>query len=431
MSEQTMQMAQGGALGVDSLMWLDMVPMFTGDATGIDIEVFFKILEEAGRLGGLRDPVRRFVLSHEPRTFEEAVEVAVREEHIERSTQLHLESAHYASEKRELENRLDRLEGLIERSLGLSQHEREIEGQRRSMQPPLRCYDCGELGHSARECDRLLIDPLNESPEYESADRQNVDNRDVGEQGEEEVLVTVVNICGEYTALEPVGEEVEVSEMQWHVEEMLANEYGGESGDEASLSCGTPQVATPTEEGREEDESDEGPCETESKSVAEIVPGEKELVSGIPGVVREENPLVPWEPGGSLLLEKETGVVKCAQETCTITRNERRRRCSVGKSVTRRRRKANVGRSNAKASVKTRRAHFPQRCKLVLRRVDGRRPRCRMKRSNCEPQTACTSRGLWRVRKTPGPRPHRARIKEVSDWQDSHGMFRMSPAAAA
>ncbi|KAH6921275.1 hypothetical protein HPB50_027738 [Hyalomma asiaticum] len=405
MSEQTMQMARGGALGVDSLMWLDMVPMFTGDATGIDIEVFFKILEEAGRLGGwqdshliciarckmtgsahafawqdvnvacvtayhdfknlalrqfgtepasaklerfinarqspgeevrsfaerlrilgtatfeivsgedpaktqlrreileeqllsrftagLRDPVRRFVLSHEPRTFEEAVEVAVREEHIERSTQLHLESAHYASEKRELENRLDRLEGLIERSLGLSQHEREIEGQRRSVRPPPICYDCGELCHTARECERSLPDPRNESPECESTDSRNVEEISeadyVGEQGEEQVVVTVVDVCGGDVAQEPDDEEVEVSEMQWQVE-MLADEYGGESGDEASLSCETPQMPTPREKDSERDEVCEKPREVMSESVAEIAPCEDEVVLGSPEEARGDTP---------------------------------------------------------------------------------------------------------------------------------------------
>ncbi|KAH6945625.1 hypothetical protein HPB50_009309 [Hyalomma asiaticum] len=97
-------------------------------------------------LAGLRDRVRRFVLSHEPTTFEEAVEVAAREERIDK---LCAQSIHHGSdnaEERELQNRLDRLEKVIKRSLGLSGHEREV-GQRRSMRPPLRCYDYGQSGH--------------------------------------------------------------------------------------------------------------------------------------------------------------------------------------------------------------------------------------------------------------------------------------------
>ncbi|KAH6940108.1 hypothetical protein HPB50_024765 [Hyalomma asiaticum] len=447
MSEQTMQMAQGGALGVDSLMWLDMVPMFTGDATGIDIEVFFKILEEAGRLGGwqdshlicitrckmtgsahafawqdvgvacateyqdfknlalrrfdtepasaklqrfisarqnpgeevrsfadrvrilgiatletvcgedpvktqlrreilaeqllsrfvagLSDPVRRFVLSHNPQTFDEAVEVAAREEQIERSTKLRapsachvsveeqierstqfrVELAHHASEKRELENRLDRLEEMIERSLGLCGHEREVEEERRSVQPPPKCYDCGELGHTARECERSLPDPRNESPECESTDSRIVEEISeadyVGERGEEQVVVTVVDVCGEDVAQEPDGEEVEVSEMQWQVE-MLADEYG-ESGDEASLSCETPQMPTPREKDSEREEVCEKPREVMSESVAEIAPCEDEVVLGRPEEAREE--IIPGlrESGDPMVSVKETSIKMCTQ----------------------------------------------------------------------------------------------------------------------
>ncbi|KAH6938012.1 hypothetical protein HPB50_006386 [Hyalomma asiaticum] len=253
---------------------------------------------------GLRDPVRRFVLSHEPRTFEEAVEVAAREEQIDKLCARSIQHGSDSAEERELQNRLDRLEKLIEKSLGLPEYERDTDvRQRRLVQPPPKCYDCGELGHTARKSERSLPDPRNESPECESTDSQNVEEISeadyVGEQGEEQVVVTTVDICGEDIALEPVSEELEVSVVQWQVEMLASDEYGGESGHEVPSSCETPQMPTPREKGSERDEVGEKPLEVMSESVAEIAPYEDEVALGSPEEAREERLAMVDEHGFS------------------------------------------------------------------------------------------------------------------------------------
>ncbi|KAH6922658.1 hypothetical protein HPB50_017467 [Hyalomma asiaticum] len=248
---------------------------------------------------GLRDPVRRFVLSHEPRTFEEAVEVAAREEQIDKLCTRSIHHGSDSAEERELLDRLDRLEKLIERSLGLPEYERDADVRRRcSTAPPPRCCDCGRFGHVARECVRRQLDPRNESPDCQSTDIKSVEeavagrlekNRVAG-HGEEKALVTTVDICGEDVALEPVSDELEASVMQWQVEMLASDEYGGESGDEVSSSCETPQMPTPREKGSERDEVGEKPLEVMSESVAEIAPREDEVVLDSPEEAREEIP---------------------------------------------------------------------------------------------------------------------------------------------
>ncbi|KAH7943353.1 hypothetical protein HPB52_007257 [Rhipicephalus sanguineus] len=55
MNKQAMQVACGGAEEMSALMLVNMVPSFTGDATGPDIRDFLEILQQVGRLGGWKD----------------------------------------------------------------------------------------------------------------------------------------------------------------------------------------------------------------------------------------------------------------------------------------------------------------------------------------------------------------------------------------
>ncbi|KAH6947310.1 hypothetical protein HPB50_018368 [Hyalomma asiaticum] len=298
----------------------------------------WEILEEellSRFTAGLRDPVRRFVLSHEPRTLEEAVEVAAREEQIDK---LCARSIHHGSDSAEERELLDRLEKLIEKSLGLPEYERDADVRRRcSTAPPPRCCDCGRFGHVARECVRRQLDPRNESPDCQSIVIKSVDEAVAGRleknsfagHGAEKALVTTVDICGEDVALKPVSEELEVSVMQWQVEMLADDECGGESGDEVSLSCETPQMPTPREKGSERDDVGEKPFEVMSESVAEIAPCEDKEVLGSPEETREEVPPGPRESHDSLVSERETSMVKCTHETRTLSGNERRKRCSA------------------------------------------------------------------------------------------------------
>ncbi|KAH6947684.1 hypothetical protein HPB50_020725 [Hyalomma asiaticum] len=267
---------------------------------------------------GLRDPVRRFVLSHEPRTFEEAVEIAAREEQIDKLCARSIHHGSDSAEERELQNRLDRLEKLIERSLGLPEYGQDTEERQRcSTAPPPRCYDCDRFGHVARECVGRQLDLRNESPDCQSTDIKSVDEAVAGRlekdsvagHGEEKAWVTPVDICGEDVALEPVSEELEVSVMQWQVAMLASDEYGGESGDEVSFSCETPQMPTPREKGSDRDKVGEKPHEVMSESVAEIVPWENEIVLDSPEEAREEIPPGRRESGDMLVSERGTTMV--------------------------------------------------------------------------------------------------------------------------
>ncbi|KAH6940389.1 hypothetical protein HPB50_027196 [Hyalomma asiaticum] len=213
------------------------------------------------------------------------------------------------SEERELQNRLDCLEKLIEKSLGLPEYERHTDVRWRcSTAPPPRCSDRGRFGHVARECVGRQLDPRNESPDCQSTDIKSVEEAVAGRleknsvagQGEEKALVTTVDICGEDVALEPVSEELEVSVMQWQVVMLASDEYGGESGDEVSSRCETPQMPTPREKGSERDEVGEKPLEVMSESVAEIAPREDEVVLDSPEEAREEIPPGRRESGDML-----------------------------------------------------------------------------------------------------------------------------------
>ncbi|KAL1446912.1 hypothetical protein MTO96_044452 [Rhipicephalus appendiculatus] len=70
-------------------------------------------------LTGLRDPVRRFVLSRDPKTFDEAIDVAAREELNEKLSRNHTVPVRHIEQNadaQELRSRLDRLEKLLEES---------------------------------------------------------------------------------------------------------------------------------------------------------------------------------------------------------------------------------------------------------------------------------------------------------------------------
>ncbi|KAL1444081.1 hypothetical protein MTO96_045686 [Rhipicephalus appendiculatus] len=109
-------------------------------------------------LTGLRDPVRRFVLSRDPKTFDEAIDVAAREELNEKLSRNHAVPVRHVEQNadaQELRSRLDRLEKLLEESLRARDPVREG-GQGNATRPsyPGRCYNCGGFGHFWRECNR-------------------------------------------------------------------------------------------------------------------------------------------------------------------------------------------------------------------------------------------------------------------------------------
>lgn len=109
-------------------------------------------------LTGLRDPVRRFVLSRDPKTFDEAIDVAAREElneKLSRSHALPVRHVEESADAHELRSRLDRLERLLEESLKTRETVRG-DGQGGAARPlyPGRCFNCGGFGHFWRECNR-------------------------------------------------------------------------------------------------------------------------------------------------------------------------------------------------------------------------------------------------------------------------------------
>lgn len=106
-------------------------------------------------VNGLRDPVRRLVMSQNPQTFDEAVDAASREECNEllcggpsRVCIVEQKDARESVELQQLKERLDNIERLL-----LEKREPPAQGQRRSR--PIVCYACGGRGHIARRCPQM------------------------------------------------------------------------------------------------------------------------------------------------------------------------------------------------------------------------------------------------------------------------------------
>lgn len=105
---------------------------------------------------GLRDPVRRFVMSRNPQTFDAAVDCAAQEESNESLCSslsgIRLVDEHQrqsGSDVDELKRRLENIETLLSRR----EQPRQQRGQRTFWgQGSRECYVCGNTGHLARAC---------------------------------------------------------------------------------------------------------------------------------------------------------------------------------------------------------------------------------------------------------------------------------------
>ncbi|KAH8022795.1 hypothetical protein HPB51_005160 [Rhipicephalus microplus] len=128
-------------------------------------------------LTGLRDPVRRFVLSRDPKSFDEAIDVAAKEERNEKLSQSSSVPVRHVDENanaHEMRSRLDRLEKLLEESLRSCDPVGDDE-QRNARRPPFsgRCFNCDGFGHFWRECDRYR----RRQPWNTRGDRRTPENR--------------------------------------------------------------------------------------------------------------------------------------------------------------------------------------------------------------------------------------------------------------
>ncbi|KAH7958202.1 hypothetical protein HPB51_027813 [Rhipicephalus microplus] len=109
-------------------------------------------------LTGLSNPFRRSVLSRDPKSFDEAIDVAAKEERNEKLSQSSSVPVRHVDENanaHEMRSRLDHLENLLEESLR-SRDPIGDDGQRNARRPPFSsgCFNCDGFGHFWRECDR-------------------------------------------------------------------------------------------------------------------------------------------------------------------------------------------------------------------------------------------------------------------------------------
>ncbi|KAH8030591.1 hypothetical protein HPB51_010412 [Rhipicephalus microplus] len=130
MKEQATKMTdRDDPLEMSAVMLADMLSSFTEGDTGPDVGVVFKILEQVGRLGGwqdrelvciarcLKDLVRRFFRSRDPKTFDEPIAIGAKEEHNEKVSWSHSLPVRYVEENtdvHEMHSRLDHLANLVE-----------------------------------------------------------------------------------------------------------------------------------------------------------------------------------------------------------------------------------------------------------------------------------------------------------------------------
>ncbi|KAH9382453.1 hypothetical protein HPB48_004285 [Haemaphysalis longicornis] len=122
-------------------------------------EIRRELLDEHLRtklLNGLRDPIKRFTLSRDPKTLGKAVDAAVREERNERavnSGHARVRSVREGDrETDELRAHLERVEQLLEASIELQNKQMRDCDSRRGSAYSRACYNCGKYGHFSRNC---------------------------------------------------------------------------------------------------------------------------------------------------------------------------------------------------------------------------------------------------------------------------------------
>ncbi|XP_075730175.1 uncharacterized protein LOC142771998 isoform X1 [Rhipicephalus microplus] len=106
---------------------------------------------------GLRDPVRRFVLFRDPKTFDEAIAIAVKEEQnekVSRSHSLPVRCVEENTDVNEMHSRLDRLEKLVESLAVRNKVKQNWQEFLKQLPYAGGCCHCGRFGHFWRECYR-------------------------------------------------------------------------------------------------------------------------------------------------------------------------------------------------------------------------------------------------------------------------------------